>query len=818
MDLDDPNFFRLNYLCLNGINPLGSQSVIIEKGITKSDKIQRVKSGTGSISKKGSAPKYNKIDHTTNNLKERYSNNKKQILIRTKSNNRKVFNNIYQSYYTENNNIKQDSEYPIALSPINNSNEENKQKNSNINLYNEMLSKTNNKRYTRIGTETNYTHQNISSGNIINNNFVPLTEAKYNYLNNNNTYFHTNFVFKINNGNYNGKIYKGSSYRQTPNKKRSKNFKKFFDINSNNNCNNYNYNDNISNYNNKNINNNINFKHSINNKLSYEFSNNSNDFRNKNDIYKMPYQLDNNSCLIDNNSLKSDFNKIIKNKKGIKLIINTLRKENNSQNKIKIKNFNKNNDKIIKTNTHNLSIEQKGKHISRKNNLSDMNNSKIFKSNGGDIFDEERFNTFQLEEKNKSIIKNDSNINLNIKKTNIYKHKLSMVRNKELELQLEEYKSSNNELKNDNNILKTQLSQYENNIKINKKDINKLRNEIIKLTNENDTLKIVLKNNPNLKNVSNAKNKQSPPSIQIKSNNANTNPNVNTTNTTSNTNSNNTINNIKNKYMYIIKSKKELEEKNNILMKKNELYEKDIKDKIRIINEKKEIISSLEKQIEENKNRINFLEKNIEQIKTENDNLYKYKSLYDDKEIELIQLKNNVNKYKIDNNRYDSLKIEYDELLISYNKIKDIKDKYSSLIKDFERLKNIEDKYNDLIIKYNNLKEQNEEIKELKDIKNQYYELLKQNNKLNDIKNKYDKMKTEFDELKEIREKYGQILKEQKNLLIIENKYNDLIEEIKELREIKDEYEKITQNKQKFEINNIFEAQNISFGNENSII
>ena len=79
-------------------------------------------------------------------------------------------------------------------------------------------------------------------------------------------------------------------------------------------------------------------------------------------------------------------------------------------------------------------------------------------------------------------------------------------------------------------------------------------------------------------------------------------------------------------------------------------------------------------------------------------------------------------------------------------------------------------------------------------------------------------MKKEFEELKEIREKYGKILKEQKNLLLIENKYNDLIEEVKELREIKDEYEKMIKNQKSFEINNIFEAQNISFGNENGII
>ena len=34
---------NLNYLCLNGMDSLGSHSVIIEKGIAKPNKIQRVK-------------------------------------------------------------------------------------------------------------------------------------------------------------------------------------------------------------------------------------------------------------------------------------------------------------------------------------------------------------------------------------------------------------------------------------------------------------------------------------------------------------------------------------------------------------------------------------------------------------------------------------------------------------------------------------------------------------------------------------------------------------------------------------------------------
>ena len=343
MDLNDPNFFRLNYLCLNRNGSLGSQSVIIEKrSIPISNKILRVKSGTTSLTKKVSAPKYNKINNSQNLLKEQYSNNNKQVVNRAKSNNRKVFNNIYQSYYSENKRVNSSIDYPIALSPTTKANRENKQKNCNLNLYNEIVSKKNNNRYSRIRNEPNYIHQNINSGNIINNDFTPLTEAKYNYLNNNNTYFNTNFVFKIDNGSNNNKnLYRGSSYRQTSNKKRSQNLEKFFGINTN--INNINSNNNYfsHNYNNSNYNiinsNNIN---NINNKKSIKNKN-----KNNYEVNKISNKLDNNSCLIDNKSFKSDFSKKFKNKKDFKLIVNSLKKENSSQNKIKIKNFNKNRHK-----------------------------------------------------------------------------------------------------------------------------------------------------------------------------------------------------------------------------------------------------------------------------------------------------------------------------------------------------------------------------------------------------------------------------------------------------------------------------------------
>ena len=59
----------------------------------------------------------------------------------------------------------------------------------------------------------------------------------------------------------------------------------------------------------------------------------------------------------------------------------------------------------------------------------------------------------------------------------------------------------------------------------------------------------------------------------------------------------------------------------------------------------------------------------MEDINKENDELYKYKSLLDDKEIELIQYKNNIKKFKIEYNNYITLKYNYDELLNKYNKL-----------------------------------------------------------------------------------------------------------------------------------------------------
>lgn len=796
MDLNDPNFFRLNYLCISKLSPMSNQNIIIEKNIQNTKKIQKAKSGMSQ--KLITTPKYSKIDNSKILFHDKNLNKKKQITNRTRSNNKKIFNNKYQSYYSESNRVNTIARYPISASPTTPLNRENKQKNYNLNLYNEIICKTNNnnnnKKHNLIGNDSNYSRENISSGNIFNNNYIPLTEIKNNYLNNSNsnTYIHTNFVFKIDDSaNFNKVLYKDSSFRKSPIKKRSKNLKKFFDYNNFNQNNKYSSQNESNSNSNFNINNNSNINNNIYEKQDEIESNISL-------AYKGSFKSDNNNShtMVENPSFKSDFNKMIKNKNknGLNLIINSLKKENNSQTILKIKNLKRNKNIEIKINNknikNNLSIDS-NKYLYRKKNLSNINNSHIIKKYEGEnlIKDQKEKNENEIK-KNYIITSSYNNDKDNDKDYDNQK-----------DHELKEFKISNNELKNNITELKTQLDKYENDTKLNQKYISKLKNHIIKLNNENENLKTALKNTTNIKISNTPSSAHSPSSNKTKSNTIINNKN-----------------NSKNKLSHFTQTKKDLEISLDKIKHQNELYKKEIKEKNKIIKEKEEIIKSLSDQIEQNNNKINSLEKGIEEIKKENDNLYKYKSLYEDKEIELIQYKNNLNKYKTENNRYDSLKLEYDTLLSDYNEIKDFKNKYSSVLKEMEKLKNIENKYNDLLKEFNYIKEKDEEMQELKDIKNKYNELLKEYNKLNDIKNKYDRMEKEFEELKVIREKYGKILKEQKNLLLIENKYNDLIEEVAELREIKNEYEKLMENKEPSENSNIFKFQNISFGNENGII
>ena len=292
MDIKNPNFFKLNYLCLNKIDSISNQCVIIEKSIGKQDKTQRNKSNKSSISKMPSTPKYNKLDNSKTLIKEKNSYRKKTNWSRTKAGNKKISSNIYLSYYIDNNKTNTIFGYPISFSPTNTIYRKNKQKSYRINLYNEIMSKSNNyKKDNKFNSCVNASQDNISNGNIINNTFMPMTEAKYNYLNNSNTYFHSNFVFKTeSNSNCNNKIYKGSFSKLTPNKKRNKKLKNIFEPSNNSIYNNhFNQNDNNSSYH---IYNNIK-KHSETKKYLEEEK--VNETKNKNSSYKITYKLCNNS-------------------------------------------------------------------------------------------------------------------------------------------------------------------------------------------------------------------------------------------------------------------------------------------------------------------------------------------------------------------------------------------------------------------------------------------------------------------------------------------------------------------------------------------
>ena len=796
MDIKDPNFFKLNYLCLNKIDSISNQCVIIKKNIGRHQKNQRNKSNKSSILKMPSTPKYYKLDNTnTNNqLKEKNSYGRKSNWSRTKVDNKKNSSNICLSYYTINDKNDTIFGYPNSFSPTTPIYRGNKQKSYRINLYNKIMAKSNNyKKNNKFSSGKNVSQDNISNGKIINNNTLnPMTEEKYNYLNNSNSYFHTNVVFKIDrNSNCNNKIYKSSFHRLTPDKKRSLNLKHILEVSNNSFNNNHLFQ----------IDNNRNYhicykikKHSKTKKCIEEEK--VNESKTKNSNYKITYKLCNNSILLGSQGIKSDLNKI-KDKKNIKLILNTLKKDNfSSNNKLKIKKFN--NNKTYKTikyiektiNSKSFLSSENKSYKCKINTNTNTNNMKIYESNGGENLDEyENLSILKFFDKNlkneiPKIKENKSN------KTGYIKNNILIINNKELDSKIEENKFSNDKLQNNNKVLKTQKTRNERNMNLNKKDIIKLKDEIMKLSNENDTLKISLKNSLNIKLKNKIMNRNSPLNKAFN-------------------------NNKKNKTINITQIN-ELNKNIKKIKKQKELYEKEVENKNKLIKELNDTILELKKNIEDKDNKIKLIEKNLEELKNENDNLYKYKSLNDDKEIELIQYKNCINKLKSDSNKYDSLKIEYDELLCNYNKIKEYKDKYISILKEVDKLKHIEKNYNDLYDKYNYIKEESKDIDELKEIKNKYNDLLKQNNKLNDIKNKYDKIKNEFEELKQIREKYGKILKEQKNFILMENKYNDLLEEVKELREIKCEYKKMAENKESSK-SDLFRFHNFSFGEYGNI-
>ena len=434
--------------------------------------------------------------------------------------------------------------------------------------------------------------------------------------------------------------------------------------------------------------------------------------------------------------------------------------------------------------------------------------------------------TYFIKIDNPNNTRKKNNKELNIKQTPIKRNEKNLKTVYCINNNFSEYKLDNNkgqEIKEDN-VYKNNSSILDisnNNLSINDKRDNKF--DLSKFLNNKNSIKLLIKNKGKIRNY------------KIKKNQKLLNKNNKTESHTINLSNNSYLNYKKitetKESKNIDKGKEKIKsnkiifhklKKNNtdlyipskqkyskITMKKNyEILNSENNKKTEIIKEKEEMIKTLLNKYQQSKQRIKNLEKNLENIKKENDSLYKYKNLYDDKEIELIQYKNNMNKYEIENNNYLILKNNYNELVNKYNKIQELKE---------TEINNIKKEYNNLYTKYNNIKSKINELEELKVIKGKYNQLLAQNMQLNDIKNKYDKIKKENDDLKIIREKYGQILKEQKNYILIENKYNDLIEENRELKEIKNEYEKIINNKRSSE-GNLLKINNISFGGDNAII
>lgn len=314
MELKKYKSFHLDNLCLNKIDTTPNQSMR-KKNKKKKEKTNKNKSNNNSISKILSTLKYNKIDNFINLLKEKDSLRTKKSRTRRKLLNKKILNNLYLSYYTEKSKNNTVFAYPISFSPTAPIFWENKRKSYTINLDNEIMGNSNKyKNSKKKFSMNNVSQDNARNVNIINNTFIPMTETKNNYLNNINTFFHTNFVFKIDsNSNFYNKLYKGSFSKLYHHKKRSINLKNIFDVSNNSIYNNNNQNDNSINYF---AHHNIK-KHSKSKIYIEEEKENNTELKRKNTSYRITYKLFNNSFLLDSQGIKSDLN-TIKDKKNIK--------------------------------------------------------------------------------------------------------------------------------------------------------------------------------------------------------------------------------------------------------------------------------------------------------------------------------------------------------------------------------------------------------------------------------------------------------------------------------------------------------------------
>ena len=404
----------------------------------------------------------------------------------------------------------------------------------------------------------------------------------------------------------------------------------------------------------------------------------------------------NKSILKENDSLKSELNKFLKENLNLKLRMATLEKngQNNEQNNLY------NNEPYLKNKS------KKRLNYSFKKNLRIKSNDKFDEDTENELYTK-TINTNKNNTNN--IFDNDEK---NDEKTNqIYNIYDSM----KFKIKKKKFSFSKNSFNDINNNI-----NCNNSINLNNGDINLNKVVLVK-----DSYNKIIKSSFSLKNsVENIKNsKNHSQSYNIRYNGAETN-NINNINnklqmendhlTLSNESTdilnyrygNNTYQNhesrqltektdklkkMEGKCNILTKDNIDLQQKyntlyntNEIMRKKNEIYLNSIEEQQKKLKEKDIIINNLEKEInnkykkneDELKNKLKHaddqisfyssklknIEEELQELKTENDSLYKFKSNYNDNEIELIELQNKLKKLENINSKYESLKSNYDEL------------------------------------------------------------------------------------------------------------------------------------------------------------
>jgi len=536
------------------------------------------------------------------------------------------------------------------------------------------------------------------------------------------------------------------------------------------------------------------FKNNNNNirlKLS-ELSINNNNFKNRKDSNKMK----NSDIIKENINLNAKLNKFIKENFKLKIRMNSLQnrqKENRNINKCQDKN-----DEFFKHR----------KYLSYKRSLDFFNN---FNYNQEEDLDEDEYNSQTTKKKLKIEYDNEPKKENNHQMNTIYDSMQFKIKKRNLSYNYNNINSINMNNRNNNN----------NKISLMKDSYQHINKNILDKENYFEESKI---SKYNEKEIENNRKEDSIEMDQI--------CDLETSHNLIDTNENGQLKQkinfiqkesekLNNKYKLLTKETSELQEKYNLLYNNNELVKKKNEIYLKCIDEQQKKIKSYEQKIHlleneintkfkkseeelknkldkaneiiiEKDNQIKTIQKNMQNMKNENYSLHKFKSDYNDKEIELIEVKNELRKLENLNNKYDTLKFNYDELIKQNNELKKFENQNKILLCEFDKLKESENKYKELNEQYKEIMKENDELKQAQKKEDELNERIKN---YNELKMKYDKINEENIKLKEIRGKYHNLLKEQNDLLIIQNRYNDLIGEVQDLKEYKIKYESLLYNK-----------------------